>query len=195
MEEPPSSNKIEQIRAQIGRRLQTYLDRTVPFVLPRWMFSATLYLIYWVRVWMLQGFHIITYALHIYYLNLFIAFLTPKVEPMTYDDEDDEDAGSLPTSNTSEFKPFIRRLPEFKFWWWATRATIVAFTCTFFELFNVPVFWPILVMYFIMLFVITMKRQLKHMIKHKYVPWTAGKKKFQGKDDKGDVIDQRTTFQ
>jgi len=195
MEEPPSANKIEQIRAQIGRRLQTYLDRTVPFVLPRWMFSATLYLIYWVRVWMLQGFHIITYALHIYYLNLFIAFLTPKVEPMTYDDEDDEDAGSLPTSNSSEFKPFIRRLPEFKFWWWATRATIVAFTCTFFELFNVPVFWPILVMYFIMLFVITMKRQLKHMIKHKYVPWTAGKKKFQGKDDKGDVIDQRTTFQ
>jgi len=195
MEEPPSANKIEQLRAQIGRRLQTYLDRTVPFVLPRWLFSATLYLIYWVRVWMLQGFHIITYALHIYYLNLFIAFLTPKVEPMTYDDEDDEDAGSLPTSNQSEFKPFIRRLPEFKFWWWATRATIVAFTCTFFEVFNVPVFWPILVMYFIMLFIITMKRQLKHMIKHKYVPWTAGKKKFQGKDDKGDVIDQRTTFQ
>jgi len=195
MEEPPSANKIEQIRAQIGRRFQSYLDRTVPFVLPRWLFSATLYLIYWFRVWMLQGFHIITYALHIYYLNLFIAFLTPKVEPMTYDDEDDEDAGSLPTSNQSEFKPFIRRLPEFKFWWWATRATIVAFTCTFFELFNVPVFWPILVMYFIMLFIITMKRQLKHMIKHKYVPWTAGKKKFQGKDDKGDVIDQRTTFQ
>jgi hypothetical protein len=195
MEEPPSANKIEQMRAQIGRRFQSYLDRTVPFVLPRWLFSATLYLIYWFRVWMLQGFHIITYALHIYYLNLFIAFLTPKVEPMTYDDEDDEDAGSLPTSNQSEFKPFIRRLPEFKFWWWATRATIVAFTCTFFELFNVPVFWPILVMYFIMLFIITMKRQLKHMIKHKYVPWTAGKKKFQGKDDKGDVIDQRTTFQ
>jgi len=195
MEEPPSANKIEQIRAQIGRRFQSYLDRTVPFVLPRWLFSATLYLIYWFRVWMLQGFHIITHALHIYYLNLFIAFLTPKVEPMTYDDEDDEDAGSLPTSNQSEFKPFIRRLPEFKFWWWATRATIVAFTCTFFEVFNVPVFWPILVMYFIMLFIITMKRQLKHMIKHKYVPWTAGKKKFQGKDDKGDVIDQRTTFQ
>ena len=42
-------------------------------------------------------------------------------------------------------------------------------------------------MYFIMLFIITMKRQLKHMIKHKYVPWTAGKKKFQGKDDKGEV--------
>ena len=63
---------------------------------------------------MLQGFHIITYALHIYYLNLFIAFLTPKVEPQSYDDEEDDDAGSLPTTNNAEFKPFIRRLPEFK---------------------------------------------------------------------------------
>lgn len=34
-------------------------------------------------------------------------------------------------------------------------------TCTFFDAFNVPVFWPILVMYFIMLFCITMKRQIK----------------------------------
>lgn len=64
---------------------------------------------------MLQGFHIITYALHIYYLNLFIAFLTPKVDPMTYDDviEGDDDQNSLPTHST-EFKPFIRRLTEFK---------------------------------------------------------------------------------
>jgi len=176
------------------RRFQTLLDRTVPFLAPRWMFSATCYLIYWFRVWMLQGFHIITYALHIYYLNLFIAFLTPKVEPQSYDDEDEDDAGSLPTTSNAEFKPFIRRLPEFKFWWWATRATLIAFSCTLFEVFNVPVFWPILVMYFIMLFVITMKRQLKHMIKHKYVPWTAGKKTFAGKDDKGDVVDQRGAF-
>jgi hypothetical protein len=198
MEEPAStSSGVEKIKAQIERKIQTFLDRTVPFILPRWLFTGTIYLIYWLRVWMLQGFHIITYALHIYYLNLFIAFLTPKVDPVTYDDadDDDDDVGSLPSNNKAEFKPFIRRLPEFKFWWWATRATSFAFFCTFFELFNVPVFWPILVMYFIMLFVITMKRQLRHMIKHKYVPWTAGKKKFQGKDDKGDVIDQRSAFQ
>lgn len=37
----------------------------------------------------------------------------------------------------------------------------MAMVCTFFEAFNVPVFWPILVMYFIMLFCITMKRQIK----------------------------------
>lgn len=33
--------------------------------------------------------------------------------------------------------------------------------CTFFEAFNVPVFWPILLLYFITLFCITMKRQIK----------------------------------
>ena len=48
----------------------------------------------------------------------------------------------------------------------ATRAVVIAITCTFFEFFNIPVFWPILVMYFIVLFVITMKRQIKVSQKH-----------------------------
>lgn len=43
----------------------------------------------------------------------------------------------------------------------ATKGILVAMVCTFFEAFNVPVFWPILVMYFVMLFCITMKRQIK----------------------------------
>lgn len=29
----------------------------------------------------LQGWYIVTYALGIYHLNLFIAFLTPKIDP------------------------------------------------------------------------------------------------------------------
>jgi hypothetical protein len=47
---------------------------------------------------------------------------------------------------------------------------------TFFKFFDVPVFWPILLLYFIVLLCVTMKRQIKHMIKHKYVPFTIGKK-------------------
>lgn len=42
-----------------------------------------------------------------------------------------------------------------------TRAVLIAMTCTFFSMFNIPVFWPILVLYFIVLFAITMKRQIK----------------------------------
>lgn len=63
--------------------------------------------------------------------------------------------GSLPTKKDEEFRPFIRRLPEFKFWNSATRAVAISFMCSWFEVFNVPVFWPVLVMYWIMLFVLT----------------------------------------
>ena len=43
----------------------------------------------------------------------------------------------------------------------ATKAILIGMICTFFEALNIPVFWPILVMYFIILFTITMKRQIK----------------------------------
>ena len=63
-----------------------------------------------------QGWYLITYGLGIYILNLFLAFLTPKVDPVTMQSDDDDDGG-LPTNNQEEFRPFIRRLPEFKFWY------------------------------------------------------------------------------
>ena len=37
---------------------------------------------------------------------------------------------------------------------------------------------PILLVYFFALFFLTMKRQIKHMIKHEYVPWSWGKKSY-----------------
>lgn len=68
---------------------------------------------------------------------------------------EDGAVGTLPTKSDEEFKPFIRRLPEFKFWYWATRAITISFFCTFFEIFNIPVFWPVLVMYWMILFFLT----------------------------------------
>ena len=47
---------------------------------------------------------------------------------------------------------------------------------TFIPIFDVPVFWPILLLYWFVLFFITMKRQIKHMIKYKYLPFSTGKK-------------------
>src|SRR4051812_24680584 len=43
------------------------------------------------------------------------------------------------------------------------KAVLLSLFLTFFSVFNVPVFWPILLLYFIVLFVLTMKRQLAHM--------------------------------
>lgn len=73
----------------------------------------------------------------------------------------DGDGPELPTRCNEEFRPFIRRLPEFKFWYSVMKSTVIAMICTMFDCFNIPVFWPILVMYFITLFCITMKRQIK----------------------------------
>lgn len=56
-----------------------------------------------------------------------------------------------------------------------TKAFCIAFFMTFFSMFDVPVFWPILLCYWIVLFVLTMRRQIAHMIKYKYVPFNLGK--------------------
>merc|ERR1712244_207061 len=60
-------------------------------------------------------------------------------------------------------------VPEFKFWWSATKAVLISMTMT-------------LLLYFIVLFTITMKRQIEHMIKHSYIPCDCfKKKKYKGK--------------
>jgi hypothetical protein len=97
-----------------------------------------------------------------------------------FDPEENDLDGGLPTKETDEFRPFARRLPEFKFWYSSLRAIWISFAMTFFEVFDVPVFWPILLLYFIVLFVITMKRQIKHMIKYRYVPFSWGKARYGG---------------
>jgi hypothetical protein len=100
----------------------------------------------------------VAYSLGIYLLNLFLAFLQPKFDPSNeaIDNEmEDGSAGGLPTKQDEEFRPFIRRLPEFKFWYSATRAITIGFVCTWFSIFDVPVFWPVLVVYWLILFALT----------------------------------------
>lgn len=45
----------------------------------RWAFALFLLTLYLVRVFYLNAFHIVTYGLGIYLLNLFIGFLSPQV--------------------------------------------------------------------------------------------------------------------
>lgn len=150
----------------------------------------------------------VCYSLAIYLLNLFLAFLQPKFDPSIEQDEGMEDgsAGGLPTKQDEEFRPFIRRLPEFKFWYSSTRAIAIGFLCTWLSVFDVPVFWPVLVVYWLILFCLTSKsntilpldlsggteeerinadrmcpavrRQIQHMIKYRYVPFTFGKARY-----------------
>jgi hypothetical protein len=167
----------------LNRRIQHELDRITPYLIPRWTAILVLLFIFMYNVVRFQGFYIIAYVLGIFLLNQFILFLTPSV----LNDDFDDDSPGLPThrSDTDEFRPFMRRLPEFKFWYTTFKACLISIICTYFEIFDIPVFWPILVMYFIILFFVTMKRQILHMIKHKYVPFSYGKMRYQNKSDTG----------
>lgn len=190
MEEAQS--KLNEATARIThyRRLyQTYVDRTVPHKVHRWAGLGCLLAVFLLRIVIAQGWYIVCYSLGIYLLNLFLAFLTPKFDPSLEQDQRDQDmeegtatsAGEGLTStgeSEDEFRPFIRRLPEFKFWYNATRATAIAFVCSWFKFLDIPVVWQILLMYFVVLFSLTMRRQIQHMIKYRYLPFDLGKMKY-----------------
>jgi hypothetical protein len=152
-----------------SQKIQYILDKIAPHTLPRWIFFGVCLIIYAIRVYTLEAFYIVTYGLSIYLLNQLIGFLSPKFDP----ENADEDAGGagLPTSSDEEYRPFTRRLPEFNFWVSCTRSVVISFFLTFFGIVDVPVFWPILLMYFCVLFFITMKKQIEHMWKHNYNPF------------------------
>lgn len=166
------------------------MDSTTPHTGPRWLVFTFLVLVFILRVILYEGFYVVAYALGIYLLNIFLLFLSPKFDPAVTEDEsgldneaslfaDDGDffpQGSSPLID--EFRPFVRRLPEFKFWYNAITSLCIGLFCTLFSFFDIPVFWPILLMYFVILFALTMRRQIQHMVKYKYLPFDIGKKAY-----------------
>ncbi|KAI9298829.1 retrieval of early ER protein Rer1 [Neoconidiobolus thromboides FSU 785] len=176
------AGKLQKILHTISVRHQTFLDSLTPYPTYRWVASAVLLIAFILRFILAQGWYIIAYGLGIYLLNAFLAFLTPRFDPaleeMEQEELDNESGFSLPTRSDDEFRPFIRRLPEFKFWLLSTRAIIISLFCTLFNALDIPVFWPILLFYFIFLFILTMRRQIQHMIKHRYIPFDLGKKNY-----------------
>jgi len=154
-------------------RFYRYMEQTTLWVKTRWLIFAVLFLSFGARIIIRQGFYIVAYAYGIYFLNLVLGFLSPQADPEMRDIHDRESE-----SDHGEFRPFVRRLPEFKFWFYATQWLCISLVLTAFDIFDLPVFWPILVMYFIVLTCLTMKERIKHMIRYRYVPFDlTGKKK------------------
>lgn len=60
---------------------QGLLDKWTPHTKVRWAAAGGLVILFLLRVFFCQGWYIVCYALGIYHLNLFIAFLTPKIDP------------------------------------------------------------------------------------------------------------------
>ena len=118
--------KVKEVFLMGVRLVTNVIDQSHPYPSYRWLVNAFLLVTLMARVILLQGFYVVAYTLGIYLLSSFLLFLTPKFDPaleMDNDadlgDTDDADVGgpALPTSSKDEeFRPFIRRLPEFVFW-------------------------------------------------------------------------------
>lgn len=61
------------------RKYQYLLDRSAPHILYRWILFVIVLSLYFVRVYYVNGWFIVTYGLGIYLLNQFIGFLSPQV--------------------------------------------------------------------------------------------------------------------
>ena len=150
-------------------------DKIIIYRAQRWGVVAVLAVIYFFRVFYKKGYYALTYCIGIHFLNSFIGFISPLDDP---EDELGVDNSYLPQRNNEEFRPFQRKVKEFAFWSMMFWTFLVAIIFTFFEAFNIPVFWPLLLIYFILIFFLIMKRQIKHMIKYNYLPWDTGKKNY-----------------
>ena len=52
-----------------------------------------------------------------------------------------------------------------------SKSTLIGLACTFFPLLDLPVFWPLLLVYFCFLAYLMIKRRIQHMMKYRYVPF------------------------
>lgn len=107
--EPPGgvSGALSGLSDNYRRRFQIFADRVTPYARSRWLALVGLICLFFLRIFLAEGFYIVCYALFIYLLNIFIHFLTPKADP-------ESDGPILPQATDDEFRPFERKLPEFK---------------------------------------------------------------------------------
>ena len=182
-EEKKSSSDINNIsldQKSFFQKMDIYYnsikDKIIIYKAQRWGVVAFLAVFYFIRMFRTKGYYALTYCIGIHFLNSFIGFISPLDDP----EEDQLNNGDsyLPQKNNEEFRPFQRKVKEYSFWSVMFWTFMMAIPMTFFEAFNIPVFWPLLLVYFIMIFFLIMRRQIKHMIKYNYLPWDTGKKNY-----------------
>ncbi|CCW72119.1 unnamed protein product [Phytomonas sp. Hart1] len=167
--------KTVEIRRQIQILYRSYLDASVPHRSLRWTIFSFLCFFYLIRVLTYGGFYVITYALGIHILYLLLMLITPLADP----EELATDEAQLPMREADgEFKPFVPKVQEFIVWKSMMKVILSCLVLVMFPFLDIPVYWPILLVYFVVLCITQMGGRIKHMIRYKYVPWNAGKPKY-----------------
>jgi len=74
----------------------------------------------------------------------------------------------LSDGREDETRPITPSMPEIKIWERVTYAFAIGTVCTCFKLLEIDVFWPMLVLYFIVLAGYTIRKVFKQMVRHNY---------------------------
>lgn len=167
---PPTKNvwygaTFDEMKAKV----QMYVLDTKQYTLQRWLTVLIIVFAFGLRVVFTGRYIYAAYILGVYFLQSTVFFVSPKIDPETEKNE----ANSLPTG--SDFKPFVRKLPEFLYWQRLITASLLALLSSFLP-FDLPVHAPLLILYFICISIVTFHSRIDHMIRYKYVPWDTGKK-------------------
>ena len=128
------------------------------------------------------SYDVATYLIGFYLLQLLLSYYTPQgVEDEPQESQSDyyylgseefivpEGAEEEATGvERGEDKPLLRSMGELQVWERATFAFIMGLVCTYFKMLQIDVFWPLLLVYFLVLVVYTLQKILKTMEKHRY---------------------------
>ena len=71
--------EVASIGGKLSSRWQYVLDKLIPHLIARWIAFTVSFALYFVRVYYLNGWYIVTYGLGIYLLNQLLGFISPQV--------------------------------------------------------------------------------------------------------------------
>lgn len=146
-------------------------DKISPFPTYRWAVTGVLALLYVIRLINIKSHAVITYCALVYLLHAFILFATPKDNsiPSPFENSTNEEEDNyIPSNIDNDFKPYVRRLPEYDFWVFTSEIVGVSYFLTFFSFTSIPVFVPILIIYFVFILLMTFWKLYKHSRKFQY---------------------------
>ena len=168
-EEQSESSKIKEkplSEKTIFQKINIYCnlikDTIIIYDIERWLIAASIVMIYIARVLLTKGYYFLTYCISIYILNEFIGFISPLEDPEELELNDDD--SFLPQKNNEEFKPFRRKVKEYTFWSKVFFTFLFSIPLTFIKSFDIPVFWPLLLIYFFLIFFLVMKKRMLNII-------------------------------
>eukprot|EP00746_Dinoflagellata_sp_MGD_P008072 gnl/MRDRNA2_/MRDRNA2_116093_c0_seq1.p1 gnl/MRDRNA2_/MRDRNA2_116093_c0~~gnl/MRDRNA2_/MRDRNA2_116093_c0_seq1.p1 ORF type:complete len:212 (-),score=12.91 gnl/MRDRNA2_/MRDRNA2_116093_c0_seq1:8-643(-) len=132
----------------------------------RWALTGIMLLVYFIRQWIKRGFEYVSYGLSIYLSNLMVRFMRSNEQPGMNLPKTSADL----FSRGAGFNKFSKKmqLPEFQVWLNSVIAIGLAIWATFLSYLDLPVWYPIVVLYFVASAANTLQDVIKKAVKRAF---------------------------